>query len=51
MIAVSPVIDTHRTSLIAIHNKVNNANSLNMNISPVDDILLVDNSTAIAFAS
>jgi hypothetical protein len=49
--AVSPVIDTHRTSLIAIHNKVNNANSLNMNISPVDDILLVDNSTAIAFAS
>jgi hypothetical protein len=49
--AVSPVIDTHRTSLTAIHNKINNASPLNMNISPVDDVLLVDNSTAIAFAS
>ena len=49
--AVSPVIDTHRTSLTAIHNKINNASTLNMNISPVDDVLLVDNSTAIAFAS
>ena len=49
--SVSPVIDTHRTSLIAIHNKVNNATPLNMNISPVDDVLLVDNSVTIAFAA
>jgi len=49
--SISPVIDTVRTSLIAIHNKVNSASPLNTNISPLDDQILVSANNTIAFAS
>jgi hypothetical protein len=49
--SLSPVIDTVRTSLIAIHNKVNSADPLNTNISPLDDQVLISANTTIAFAS
>jgi hypothetical protein len=46
--SVSPVIDTHRTSLICIHNKVNNATQSNTNISPIDTRTVVAANTNIA---
>ena len=49
--SLSPVIDSLRTSLIAVHNKVNNASQTNMNISPLDDISIAVNNTTIAFQS
>jgi hypothetical protein len=47
--SLSPVIDTHRTSLIAIHNKVNSANPINTNISDLDDVVLATDNTNISF--
>jgi len=47
--SISPVIDTHRTSLIAIHNKINSANPLNTNISELDDIIIANVNTNISF--
>ena len=47
--SVSPVIDTHRTSLIAVHNKVNSASTLNTNISELDDIVIANNNVNISF--
>lgn len=47
--SLSPVIDTHRTSLIAVHNKVNSATPLNTNISMLDDIVIATNNTNISF--
>ena len=47
--SLSPVIDTHRTSLIAIHNKVNSATVLNTNISDLDDIVISTDNTNISF--
>jgi hypothetical protein len=49
--SISPVIDTHRTSLIAIHNKVNSATVLNTNISELDDIVISTDNTNISFES
>jgi hypothetical protein len=49
--SVSPVIDTHRTSLIAIHNKVNDATQVNTNISVLDDVVLVSANTNVAFTT
>ena len=47
--SVSPVIDTHRTSLVAIHNKVNAADPLNTNISSLDDVVIATDNTNISF--
>jgi len=47
--SVSPVIDTHRTSLIAVHNKVNSASTLNTNISELDDVVIANNNINISF--
>jgi hypothetical protein len=47
--SISPVIDTHRTSLIAVHNKVNSASTLNTNISELDDVVIANNNINISF--
>jgi hypothetical protein len=47
--SVSPVIDTHRTSLVAIHNKVNASTPLNTNISSLDDVVIATDNTNISF--
>ena len=49
--AVSPVIDTHRTSLVCIHNKVNNATQANTNVSPIDNRTVVSANVNISFTS
>jgi hypothetical protein len=49
--SLSPVIDTHRTSLICIHNKVNNATQGNTNISPIDNRTVVSTNTNVAITS
>ena len=48
---LSPVIDTNRTSAIAIHNKVNNATATNTNISPIDLRTVSSAKTTIAFTA
>jgi hypothetical protein len=35
--ALSPIIDTHRTSLIAVSNKINNPSETNINVSALDN--------------
>jgi hypothetical protein len=47
--SISPVIDTHRTSLVAVHNKVNSASTLNTNISEIDDIFIALDNNNIEF--
>lgn len=49
--AVSPVIDTHRTSLVCIHNKVNNATQANTNVSPIDNRTVTSTNTNVAFTA
>lgn len=41
--ALSPVLDTHRTSLIAINNKINSPSQDNMNVATLDDNVLIGN--------
>jgi len=49
--SLSPVIDTHRTSLICVHNKVNNATQATTNISPIDNRTVVSANTHVAITS
>jgi hypothetical protein len=49
--SVSPVIDTHRTSLICVHNKINNATQANTNISPIDNRTIVSANNTISFTT
>lgn len=49
--SVSPVIDTHRTSLVCIHNRINNSTAANTNISPIDNRTVVSANTNIAFTA
>lgn len=49
--SVSPVIDTHRTSLIAIANTVNYPSETAVNQSGLDEISLVSSNTTIAFTA
>ena len=48
--SLSPIVDTQRTSLIAINNKVDSPTETNTNVGGLDDTVLVT-STAIAFTS
>jgi hypothetical protein len=55
---LSPVLDTHRTSLIAINNKINSPSETNMNVGTLDDNVLIGGyggsyigSRAVAFAT
>jgi hypothetical protein len=47
--ALTPVIDTHRTSLIAVSNKVNSPTQGNMNVANLDYNTIVSAKTTIAF--
>jgi hypothetical protein len=47
---VSPILDTHRISLIGISNKINAPTSDNMNIGGIDDKTLLTANTTIAFS-
>jgi hypothetical protein len=49
--AVSPVIDTHRLSLIAVNNKVNIPTSASINVAALDTRTIVSASTNIAVAN
>jgi hypothetical protein len=48
--ALSPIIDTHRTSLIAIGNKVNNPLETNMNVASLDYNVLLSNATGVTIS-
>jgi hypothetical protein len=41
--ALSPILDTHRTSLITINNKINSPTSDNLNVATLDDNVLIGN--------
>ena len=45
--SLSPIIDTHRTSLIAISNKVNNPSETNLNVASLDYNVLLSNATGV----
>lgn len=50
--ALSPIIDTHRTSLITISNKVNNPREDNINVAEIDNRTVFNYATgAFAFAN
>jgi hypothetical protein len=48
--ALSPVIDTHRTSLITISNKVNQPTETNLNVASLDANVLISNSPTISIS-
>jgi len=48
--AVSPIIDTHRLSLIAIGNKVNNPSETNLNVASLDYNVLLSNATGVTIS-
>jgi hypothetical protein len=48
--ALSPIIDTHRTSLITISNKVNNPSETNLNVASLDANVLISNSPNISIS-
>lgn len=45
--ALTPVLDTHRTSMIVINNKVNNPSETNMNVAGLDDNVLLSAATGV----
>ena len=48
--ALSPIIDTHRTSLITIGNKINNPSETNMNVASLDYNVLLSNATGVTIS-
>ena len=48
--ALSPIIDTHRTSAIVYNNKVNNPSETNMNVSGLDDNVILSNATGVTIS-
>jgi len=48
--ALSPILDTHRTSLVVINNKVNNPLETNMNVSGLDDNVILSNATGVTIS-
>ena len=49
--ALSPIIDTHRVSLVAINNTINSPSETSINQSALDDITLLSANTTIAFTT
>jgi hypothetical protein len=49
--ALSPIIDTHRVSLVAISNTINSPSESTINQSALDDITLLSANTTIAFTT
>ena len=47
---LSPIIDTHRLSLIAISNKVNNAVETETNVSGLDETVILSNATGVSIS-
>jgi hypothetical protein len=47
--ALSPILDTQRTSLAIISNKVNNPTEVNTNVGGLDENVILDANTTIAF--
>jgi hypothetical protein len=48
--ALSPILDTHRTSLVVINNKVNKPLETNMNVSGLDDNVILSNATGVTIS-
>jgi hypothetical protein len=48
--ALSPILDTHRTSMVVINNKVNNPLETNMNVSGLDDNIILSNATGVTIS-
>jgi hypothetical protein len=48
--ALSPIIDTHRTSAIVYNNKVNNPSETNMNVSGLDDNIILNNLSGVTIS-
>jgi hypothetical protein len=48
--ALSPILDTHRTSLVVINNKVNNPLETNMNVAGLDDSVILSNATGVTIS-
>lgn len=48
--ALSPILDTHRTSLVVINNKVNKPLETNVNVSGLDDNVLISASSAVTIS-
>lgn len=48
--SVSPMLDTQRTSLIGISNKLNSPSEVNMNVGGLDDNTVLSANTTIAFS-
>jgi hypothetical protein len=49
--ALSPILDTHRTSLIAISNKINSPTSALVNVGTLDDTTVLSANATIAFTA
>jgi hypothetical protein len=47
--SLSPILDTQRTSLAVVHNKVNNPTEVNTNVGGLDENVLLSANTTIAF--
>jgi hypothetical protein len=48
---ISPILDTHRTSMVAISNKINNPSETNTNVDVLDDNTVISNSSNVTVAS
>ena len=48
--SVSPILDTQRTSLVVVNNKVNNPTETNVNVGSLDENTLLSANTTIAFS-
>jgi hypothetical protein len=48
--ALSPIIDTHRTSAILVNNKVNNPLETNINVGGLDENVILSANTTVAFS-
>ena len=48
--ALSPILDTHRTSIAVISNKVNSPKEVNMNVAILDDNVILSNATDVTIS-
>ena len=48
--ALSPILDTHRTSMIVINNKINEPSETNMNVAGLDDNVILNGLSGVTVA-
>ena len=48
--ALSPILDTHRTSMIVISNKINEPTETNMNVAGLDNNVILSSATGVTVA-